>query len=135
MSSLPLIIFPFSLSRLPSRKSSETDPPVPHQDPQGLGQSSSQTHPVPAAAAAHQQLPASPELNPSAGPTWTSSYQTHARAFLWTLWFCRIIRCFSQPSCFFYVGSLMWRLLFIAPLFSVLPNLSKKTVCVRRLFF
>lgn len=60
----PLIAPPL----FPSRESSEADPPVPHQDPQGLGQSSSQAHPVPAAAAAHQQLPAPPELSPSACP-------------------------------------------------------------------
>lgn len=40
---------------------------------------------------------------------------------------------FTAVMFFFYVGSLMLQLVFIAPVFSVLPNCSKKTVGLKSL--
>lgn len=47
---------------LPGRMSSAADASVPHQDPQDDGQEPSERRGLPAAAAAHQELSAAPEL-------------------------------------------------------------------------
>lgn len=126
---------------LSSRKPSEADPPVPHQDPQSHGKKSSKTYTFLTAATAHQELPAPPELTPL-HPSYScrarltqnlsqSRQQTpHVRAFYGPdlLISCNFV-IMKQQIMFFSICSLM--LQYITPLFQMLLKLSKrKCLCL-----
>lgn len=54
------LLFSFYVCLL--RKPSSADAPVPHQDPQSYGQTSSKPHTLVTSPRTHQELPASPKL-------------------------------------------------------------------------
>lgn len=137
VSTLPVTVF-ISLS---SRKPSEADPPVPHQDPQSHGKKSSKTYTFLAVATAHQELPAPPELTPL-HPSYscrTRLTQNLSRSQQQTPQFRAFYGPDLQISCNFVImkQQIMFFLyvpwccnIFITPLFQMLLKLSKKNVSV-----
>lgn len=123
VSTLPVTLF-ISHS---SRKPSEADPPVPHQDPQSHGKKSSKTYTFLTAATAHQELPAPPELTPL-HPSYSCrtrqpipTTNPHVRAFYGPdlLISCNFV-IMKQPINVFSICSLMLQYIY----YSFVPNAS-----------